>query len=84
MLALSDGKGYHEIPLTHAYAENSRGIGLSDMAQCLIDGSKPRAGSNLTNHVLEIMCAIDGSEQRNSIYKMQTEFEIIGDSSLGV
>lgn len=76
LLALSDGKGYQEIELTRAYAENSRGVGLSDMAQCIIDGTNARAGCNLTNHVLEIMCAIDNSEHRNSIYKMQTEYII--------
>jgi len=76
MLALEGGKGYKEITLTHTYAENSRGIGLSDMAQCIIDGLNPRAGSSLTNHVLEIMCAIDGSDERNTVYKMQTKFDL--------
>ncbi len=75
-LALGDGKGYEEVSLTRAYGENSRGIGLSDMAQCIIEGFIPRAGSNLTNHVLEIMCAIDSSDDRKSIYKMQTKFDL--------
>ncbi|MDR0271823.1 MAG: Gfo/Idh/MocA family oxidoreductase, partial [Clostridiales bacterium] len=44
-----------EMPLTFGYPENSRGLGLADMAKALQTGRKPRAGVDLTYHVLEAM-----------------------------
>ena len=73
MLSTMDGSGYKEIPLTHIYAENSRGLGVADMAQCVIDGNlNNRACGYLTNHVLEIMCAMDTSNATKQTYEMKT------------
>jgi len=49
---------WKEIPLTHGYAENSRGIGAADMAYGLRTGRPHRASGNLAYHVLDIMHAI--------------------------
>ncbi len=46
------------IPLTHGYAENSRGIGVADMAYALRSGRPHRASGALAYHVLDIMHAI--------------------------
>ena len=46
---------WREIPLTHGYAENSRGIGVANMAYSLLSGRKNRASGELAYHVLEIM-----------------------------
>jgi len=46
------------IPLTHGYAENSRGIGVADMAYALRSGRRHRASGALAYHVLDIMHAI--------------------------
>lgn len=73
MLATADGSGFKEIPLTHIYAENSRGVGVSDMADCVINGGKNRAGAELTLHVLEIMTAFKASEENMSYYKMKSK-----------
>jgi predicted dehydrogenase len=74
LLSTLDGSGFREIPLTHIYAENSRGLGLSDMAQCIIDGGINRANCELTNHVLEVMCAFHVSNDTNTYYKMTSTF----------
>jgi predicted dehydrogenase len=49
---------WSEIPLTHGYAENSRGIGVADMAYALRSGRPHRASGELAYHVLDIMHAI--------------------------
>jgi predicted dehydrogenase len=55
---------WSEIPLTHPYAENSRGLGVADMAQAIQSGRAHRASGELAYHVLDIMCAIhDASDQ---------------------
>jgi predicted dehydrogenase len=74
LLSTLDGSGFKEIPLTHIYAENSRGIGLSDMAQCIIDGGINRANGELLNHVLEVMCAFHISNDTGRYYKMISKF----------
>lgn len=48
-------ESWSEVPLTHGYSENSRGIGLADMACALRDKRPSRASGELAYHVLEIM-----------------------------
>lgn len=44
-----------------SYSENSRGIGVSDMAEAIDQGRPARCSGQLARHVLEIMCAADSS-----------------------
>ena len=68
------GEEYKEVPLTHNYTENSRGLGVSDMAKCIIDGriGQNRANGQLTSHVLEIMEAIHSANDTKNYYKITT------------
>lgn len=57
-----------EVPLSHRYAENSRGIGPADMAQALTEKRKARAGGELAYHVLDLMHSIhDAWDQKSYI-----------------
>ena len=49
---------WKEIPLAFGYADNSRGIGVADMANAIQSGRPHRASGELAFHVLDIMCAI--------------------------
>ncbi|MFN2235661.1 MAG: Gfo/Idh/MocA family protein [Anaerolineales bacterium] len=49
---------WSDIPLTHGYAQNSRSLGLADMAYALRTGRPQRASGELCFHVLDIMHAI--------------------------
>lgn len=51
-------KEWAEVPLTHGYAENSRGIAVADMAYALRSGRPHRANGALAYHVLDVMHAI--------------------------
>ena len=46
------------LPLTHGYTQNSRGLGVADMAQALASGRPHRASGTLAYHVLDIMQSI--------------------------
>lgn len=46
------------LPLTHGYPENSRGLGVADMAHALASGRPHRASGDLAYHVLDIMQSI--------------------------
>ncbi len=48
---------WSEVPLTHGYTKNSRGIGVADMAYALRSGRPQRASGDMAYHVLDIMHA---------------------------
>lgn len=54
LLKPQDGE-YKEIPLCFQYAQNSRALGLADMAKALQTGREFRANCEQTYHVLEVM-----------------------------
>ena len=64
---------WSEIPLTHGYSKNSRGIGVADLATALRRSRKPRAGGDLAYHVLDVMCALhDSSREERHIHVQST------------
>jgi len=54
---LIGGKGadWLEVPMTHGYTENSRSIGVADMANAIRSGRPHRASGELAFHVLDAM-----------------------------
>ena len=50
-----DQKEWSQIPLTHFYSDNSRGLGVADMAYSILTGRGQRASGELAYHVLDIM-----------------------------
>jgi predicted dehydrogenase len=51
----NDGKGWVDVPLTHGYTDNSRGIAVADMAYALRSGRPHRASGELAYHVVDLM-----------------------------
>ena len=64
-------KEWSEVPLLFGHAENSRGFGLSDLANAVLEGRAPRAGADLTLHVLELMHAFHSSSENRRQHKMK-------------
>ncbi len=59
---------WSEAPLTHGYSENSRGIGVAEMAYALRQGRPHRASGALAYHVLDLMLSFEeASEQGRHI-----------------
>jgi len=54
---------WRQVPLTHRYAENSRGLGVADMAYALRSGRPHRASGELAYHVLDVMQAFHEASQ---------------------
>lgn len=50
-----DQKEWSQIPLTHFYSDNSRGLGVADMAYSILTGRGQRASGELAYHVLDVM-----------------------------
>ncbi len=54
---------------------NMRGLGVSDMAQSLIDGRTPRLSADISLHVVEALNAFAISAENGSVYEMTTTCE---------
>jgi predicted dehydrogenase len=68
-------KEWSEVPLTHGYAENSRGIAVADMAYALRSGRPHRANGDLAYHVLEAMHGFHDASDQGTHYAMQSTCE---------
>jgi len=54
---------WKEVPLTHSYRENSRGLGVADMAAAIRSSRPHRASGELAFHVLDIMEAVEDASR---------------------
>lgn len=66
---------YGTIPLMFGYGENSRGVGLADMAKALSCGRSFRANCGQTLHALEIMTAFEVSGKTGKRVDLTTKYE---------
>ena len=61
-------KEWHDVPLTHGYSEQSRGIGVADMAVALRSGHLHRANGAMAYHVVDVMQAfLESSDEGKHI-----------------
>ncbi|MGI5894115.1 MAG: Gfo/Idh/MocA family protein [Candidatus Merdivicinus sp.] len=74
ILRPEDGE-WREMPLTFDYKENSRGLGLADMACSLRTGSPFRASWEQTYHVLEVLTSFEKSSEAHAAYQMETHYD---------
>lgn len=68
-------KEWSEVPLTHGYAENSRGIGVADMAYAIRSGRRHRVSGELAYHVLEAMHGFHDASDSGTHYLMKSQCE---------
>lgn len=74
LCATKEDNNYREIPLLSAYSENSRGIGVSDMALGIKQKITHCANGQQGLHVLEIMEAMAKSNQTKSWISIQSKY----------
>lgn len=61
-------EAWEEIPLAFAYEENSRGLGVAELADAIAADRVHRASGELTGHVLELMHGFHISSDSGSRY----------------
>ncbi len=64
-----------EFPLTHGFAENSRGLGAAEMAWSIVADRDHRASKEMAFHVFELMHGIMTSSETGAVYQMESSFE---------
>jgi hypothetical protein len=65
-------KPWDDIPVIHGYNENSRGVGLADMAYAVQTGRQHRASGDLAYHVLETMSGFLESAKNGCYYDLES------------
>lgn len=65
---------WFEIPAMFDYAENSRGLGITDMCHAIKEGRKPRASGEAALHTVEIMEAILKSAENGTKIYLGSEY----------
>jgi predicted dehydrogenase len=66
---------WSEMPLSHPYADQSRGIGVADMAYGLRTGRPHRANGQMAYHVLDLMHAFHDASARGTSVKMKSRMK---------
>jgi predicted dehydrogenase len=69
---LANDKDWREVPLTHPYSENSRGLGASDMALGILEGRPHRASGELALHVLDLMESVQEASDTGQYVQVRT------------
>ena len=63
------------VSYTHLFREDSRGVGIADMAYALRNGRRPRAHMDLGFHAFEVMHGIWRSGDTGKIYELTSHCE---------
>ncbi len=66
---------WQPVGFEHGFAENSRGVGVLDIAHAIQEGRPNRASGDLALHVLEVMRAFTDSSESGQHVLMQTQVE---------
>ena len=69
------GKEDEEIPLAFDYPENSRALGLAEMASSLEQGRRPRASWKQTLHVLEVLTGFERAAAQGGYLELSSKYE---------
>lgn len=74
-LRKKDEADFVEIPHTHQFSGNHRGIGVADMALAILHKEPHRANGELAFHVLEAMHGFHDSSDNGTFYDMKSSCE---------
>ena len=68
----SKDKGWEDVELTHGHADNSRAIGVADMACALRSGRPHRASGRMAYHVLDVMHAFHDAAEAGAYVDLES------------
>ena len=67
---------YEEMPLTHSFIENMRGMGFAYMLNKRSNQKDYKGNGDLALHVLDVMTGIDRSAQTGNVYSVKHKFQM--------
>ena len=81
---LAGADSWEQVAHTHGYAENSRSLGVADMAHALRSGRPNRASGALAYHVLDIMHAVHDASATGSHINLTSQCDRPASFPLGL
>lgn len=72
LLKRGRAESWSEIPLAKDYPENSRGLGVADLARSVAAGTPHRASGELCSHVLELMHGFHDASASGTYYHVKS------------
>ncbi|MDR2965425.1 MAG: Gfo/Idh/MocA family oxidoreductase [Treponema sp.] len=66
---------WKEMPILENYRENSRGLGVADMAEAIATGKPHRASGEMAYHVLDVMHGFHDASASGKYYKVKSTCE---------
>ena len=66
---------WEEVPVKYPYADNSRSLGVADMAHAILNDRPHRCSGELALHVLEVMEAFATASKSGTTVKIKTKIE---------
>jgi len=66
---------WQDVPLTHGYTDNWRGLGVADMAAAIRGKRTHRANGDMAAHVLEVMQSFEASSDAGKHIKIKSACE---------
>lgn len=66
---------WEDVPVTFDFTKDSRGLGISDFARAIAEGSTPRASGEMAYHVLDTMHAFLDSAASGQRVEVESTFE---------
>ncbi|PYI53578.1 Gfo/Idh/MocA family protein [Paenibacillus flagellatus] len=66
---------WSDVPLSHGFTENARGVGVLDMARAIAENRPHRASGELAYHVLEAMHGFHDASDQGRHYEMHSSCE---------
>jgi len=72
---LPEYKEWRDVPISHGYTFNSRGLGVADMSNAIRSKRPHRANGDLTYHVLEVMHAFHTASDIEKTVKIESTVE---------
>ncbi len=74
-LLRAGSKEWERVPVVYGYQDNSRGLGVADLA-CAIRENRPhRANADQTFHVLDLMCAFHNASDAGGAVRLGSRFD---------
>jgi predicted dehydrogenase len=75
LIKRAGAKDWSEVPVSHGFTKNSRGLGVADMASALRSGRQHRANGELAYHVLDLMHAFHDASREGKHILLESSCE---------
>ena len=80
----ANSEDWKEIPLTHGYTDQSRSLGVADMAKAIKTGRPHRANGEMAYHVLDIMHSFHEASREGRHIEVESTCELPSPLPIGL